>query len=284
MNVPAVVPLGEIERMAGAISKSGLFGMRTPEQAVALMLLAQAEGQHPVTAARDYHSVQGKPVMKAAAMLARFQDRGGRVEWHELTDEIARATFTHPLGGSITMQWDKERAERAGLLGRQTWKQYPRAMLRARLVNEAISSVFPGVCVGIYTPEEVADFDAKPPVDIPVTVITESENEKSPEKNSPISGDDSVQAFIQEGPEEVQQDQHVRDYWRNSLDEEWITRDWSSQRRSGQVRRLTRGKMSWSDLMNDPCPYEQSWVRTLYDKAMVEFGENSSEVLEEALF
>jgi len=282
MNVPAVVPFNEIERMAGAISKSGLFGMKTPEQAIALMLLAQAEGQHPVTAARDYHIVQGRPVMKADAMLARFQDRGGRVEWHELSDEVARATFTHPLGGSITMSWDKARAERAGLIGRQTWKQYPRAMLRARLVNEAISSVFPGVCVGIYTPEEVEDFDAKPPIDVPAKVISESENEKSPEKNSPISEHDP---FTEEG--RARFDAEVRDaqegeeliHYRESLEHEWQEREWSSQRKSGQVRRLTKGEMSWADLMADPCPYPTAWVRQLYDKAIREFSNDQSLVV-----
>jgi hypothetical protein len=49
----AQMPLSDIERMAGAIAKSGLFGMKTPDQALALMLIAQAEGMHPALAARD---------------------------------------------------------------------------------------------------------------------------------------------------------------------------------------------------------------------------------------
>jgi hypothetical protein len=44
--------------MASAIAKSGLFGMKTPDQALALMLIAQAEGMHPAIAARDYHVIQ----------------------------------------------------------------------------------------------------------------------------------------------------------------------------------------------------------------------------------
>jgi hypothetical protein len=35
-------------------------------------------------------------------------------------------------------------------------------MLRARVISEGIRTVFPGVAVGVYTPEEVADFDVKP--------------------------------------------------------------------------------------------------------------------------
>jgi hypothetical protein len=55
-----------------------------------------------------------------------------------------------------------DRTKAAGLTGKQTWKQYPRQMLRARVISEGIRTVYPGVAVGIYTPEEVNDFDAAP--------------------------------------------------------------------------------------------------------------------------
>ena len=42
-----LVTIGDIERMAAAVAKSGLFGVKQPEQAMALMLVAQAEGLHP---------------------------------------------------------------------------------------------------------------------------------------------------------------------------------------------------------------------------------------------
>ena len=77
----AIIPIGEIERMAVAVSKSGLFGIKNQEQAIALMLIAQAEGMHPAIAARDYHVIQGRPALKADALLARFQQAGGKVAW-----------------------------------------------------------------------------------------------------------------------------------------------------------------------------------------------------------
>ena len=42
----ALVPVADIEKMAGAIAKSKMFGMKTTEEAFALMLIAQAEGMH----------------------------------------------------------------------------------------------------------------------------------------------------------------------------------------------------------------------------------------------
>ena len=161
----ALVPIQDIEKMATAIAKSGLFGMKTPEQAVALMLIAQAEGMHPAIAARDYHVIQGRPALKADAMLARFQTAGGKVSWDVYTDAEVKATFSHPAGGGVTLSWTLAQATRIGLAGKDNWKNYPRAMLRARVISEGIRTVYPGCVVGTYTPEEVQDFEpAKRPM------------------------------------------------------------------------------------------------------------------------
>jgi hypothetical protein len=157
----ALVPINDIERMGAAIAKSGLFGMKTQDQAVALMLIAQAEGLHPAVAARDYHVIQGRPALKADAMMARFQAAGGKVRWNELTEAKVSATFSHPAGGE---------AKRIGLAVKDNWLKFPRAMLRSRVVSEGIRTVYPGCVVGTYTPEEVQDFDdapqRRPPIDI----------------------------------------------------------------------------------------------------------------------
>jgi hypothetical protein len=150
-------------RMAEAFARSGLFGVKTADQALALMALCEAEGLHPAIAVRDYHIIQGKPALKADAMMARFQNAGGRVKWLAMTDERVAGEFSHPAGGTVEIDWDKKRAETAGFWGKENWKKFPRAMLRARVISEGIRSVFPGVVVGTYTPEEVQDFEpAKP--------------------------------------------------------------------------------------------------------------------------
>lgn len=149
----------EVWRMANAVAKSGLFGMKAPEQAFALMMLAQAEGMHPMIAARDYDIIQGRPSKKAEAMLRDFQRSGGKVEWHELTDTKADATFSHPQGGAFRCDWDLGRAKKAGLGGKDMWAKYPRQMLRARCVSEGCKTVFPSSTSGMYTPEEVQDFE-----------------------------------------------------------------------------------------------------------------------------
>jgi hypothetical protein len=157
-----LIPYSEIAQMGTAIAKSGLFGMKTPEQAIALMLIAHAEGMHPALAARDYHVIQGRPALKADAMLARFHAAGGKVTWGDYTDARVSATFYHPQGGTVEIDWTMERAKAAGLTGKENWRHYPRQMLRARVISEGVRTVSPGVAVGIYTPEEVQDFEVAP--------------------------------------------------------------------------------------------------------------------------
>lgn len=152
-----LVPVSDVERMAVAIAKSGLFGMKSPDQAMALMLVAQAEGMHPAIAARDFHVIQGRPALKADAMLARFQAAGGKVRWTAYTNERVAGVFSHAAGGEVEVEWTIAQAKAANLTGKDVWRQYPRAMLRARVISEGIRTVFPGVAVGVYTPEEIGD-------------------------------------------------------------------------------------------------------------------------------
>ena len=74
-----LVPWSDQERMATAIAKSGLFGLKDTTQVLALMAVAQAEGRHPASVAKDYHIIQGRPALKADAILARFQAAGGKI-------------------------------------------------------------------------------------------------------------------------------------------------------------------------------------------------------------
>jgi len=155
----ALVPIADLERMAQAVAASKLFGVTSPEQAMALMLVAQAEGLHPATAARDYHVIQGRPTLKADAMLSRYLGSGGKIEWHDHTDQKVSATFSHPQGGTLKIEWDMARAKAAGLGGKDMWSKYPRQMLRARVISEGVRATNPAVAVGVYTTEEAMDFE-----------------------------------------------------------------------------------------------------------------------------
>jgi hypothetical protein len=152
----AVVPFDQQMRLADAFVKSGLFGLKDPAQALALMALCEADGLHPAAAIREYHIIQGKPAMKADAMLARFQRAGGSVNWLTYTDEKVAAIFSHPQGGQVTVEWTPARAKQAGIRN-EMWTKYPRNMMRSRCISEGVRATFPGVATGAYTVEEVQD-------------------------------------------------------------------------------------------------------------------------------
>jgi hypothetical protein len=89
MNAPVLysgemVPFADLDRMAEAFAKAKLFGAKTKEEVLSLMLVAQAEGMHPASAARDYDIIQGKGSKKSEAMMRDFLRAGGKVEWHKL--------------------------------------------------------------------------------------------------------------------------------------------------------------------------------------------------------
>ena len=157
-----LVPLADIQSMAEVAATSKMFGFKNPQEAMAIMLLCQAEGLHPAIAMRDFHVIQGRPALKADAMLARFQQAGGSVVWKEYTNDVVTGLFTHPQGGSLEVTWTLVQAKSIGIAGKDNWKNYPRAMLRARVISEGIRAVFPGCVVGVYTPEEVQDFTPQP--------------------------------------------------------------------------------------------------------------------------
>ena len=169
----------DIETMAKAITKSGLFGIKTPDQAVALMLVAQSEGRHPASVASEFDIIQGRPALKSQAALARFQASGGKIQWTSRGPTKCAAKFNHPQGGELEITWTMDRANAAGLTGKQTWKQYPDQMLSARVVAEGVRAVFPACLNGVYLAEEVQDFDTKPApkaavasiVDAPMPVV-----------------------------------------------------------------------------------------------------------------
>jgi hypothetical protein len=50
-----LVSINDLKEMASAACKSGLFSIPSPEAALTLMLLCQAQGLHPIQALRQFH-------------------------------------------------------------------------------------------------------------------------------------------------------------------------------------------------------------------------------------
>lgn len=132
--------------------------IKTPEQAVAVMLKGRELGIPPMYALSNIVVIKGKPTASAELMLALvYRDHGdGAVMIEESTNERCALSYKR-------RSWDKRRAftftvddaKRAQLLNNPTWQKFPAAMLRARAISAVARMAFPDSIGGMYTPEEL---------------------------------------------------------------------------------------------------------------------------------
>lgn len=184
-NLPAAqsYTFEHIQRMAASFAKSGLFGVKDVDQALSLMLYAQATGKHPALIMRDYDVIQGRLAKKSEVMLRDFQASGGRVEWTKYDDACVTGIFSHPLTPRpLEVSWDLDRATKAGLVAKDgsMYKKYPRAMFRSRVISEGVRATAPDVTEHMYTPEEVRAIEMEQePVTVNVAVAEVAQQAKT---------------------------------------------------------------------------------------------------------
>lgn len=153
-----------------------------------------------VTTITTIHVIKGKPTQSADLMLSRARAAGHRVRIKsERTQCVVRIQRFDDPDDETVVEWTLDDAVTAKLCelrdGRpysrsskgepQAWEKFPRAMLRARAVAEAVRTACPEVLHGaIYTPEEVGayvDQDGNP-IDAPVTPLRVVQAEPAPQQ------------------------------------------------------------------------------------------------------
>lgn len=170
-----LVPFGELDGLSQKLAISGLFAGKTKEQIFSLLMLAHAEGVHPMTAMRDFDIIQGRPAKKAEAMHRSFLAAGGSVVWNKLDDSVADATFNHPQGGSARVVWDMARVKQAQIKNEAMYAKYPRQMLRSRCISEGVRTVYPAATSGLYEPGEVKGMEPRPEVEVQEVMLAQPE-------------------------------------------------------------------------------------------------------------
>ena len=153
-------PIAAIEQLGNWICASGMFGCTKVEQGHILALQCLAERKSPFDIKRTYHLIQGQISMRADAMLAGYRQRGGKVLWKQFDAKAAIAVWKYD-GNEVEIGYTLDDAKMAGLWPAKAgtgWSKDPAAMLRARCISKAVRMLAPEVVMGVYTPEEVADF------------------------------------------------------------------------------------------------------------------------------
>lgn len=172
---------------------SGMFPtMKHEAEAVVKIIAGREFGLGPLASMNGIHMVDGKPTLAAnliAGQIKRHPNYNYKVVRRE-ADGCELEFFED--GKSVGhMTWGKGDAEKAGLLRKNNWKNYPRDMYFARCLTSGARTFCPDVLGGspVYTAEELGAEDAPapvvpadvPPAEVPFThdggaAVTAAEN------------------------------------------------------------------------------------------------------------
>lgn len=134
----------------------------SPGKILLVMETGAMLGLHPVAALQGIHVIEGKASLAASTMSAVIRQAGHDLKvWTEGTvaggDFRAVASLVRK-GETFEYRsvWDAERATRAGLLGKDNWKNYFEAMCKNRAVSDVCRDGASDTLAGvIYTPDEL---------------------------------------------------------------------------------------------------------------------------------
>ena len=152
---------------ARELANSGLLPAqyrRNPANVLWAVEYGEMLGLSTMAAMTGVHVIEGKPTASAGLISGLVRQAGHRLRvWGDnksATCEITRSDDPeHPFSVTWTLKkeaGDNPSAEVAGLLGKNTWKQYPAAMLKSRAITQCARDACEEVLYGLhYTPEEL---------------------------------------------------------------------------------------------------------------------------------
>ena len=155
----------DVQRMAHAIAKSGLYGVKSTEEAMIRMATGMELGLSPMQSIRGVYVIASggvsRPTLSADMMVGVCKMRTDLCRYFRLVESTdRRATYeTQRVGDPepVRMTYTIEQAQRAGLSGRGTWQAHPEAMLRARAASSLARAVYQDLLNGLYDPDELVE-------------------------------------------------------------------------------------------------------------------------------
>lgn len=151
-----------LKEQANVLVRSGFLpsSITKPEQGIAIMMKGIELGIPPMLAFAHINVIKGKPTLSSELMLAQIYKHcsQAQIDFIRIDDTGCTIMAARPGRKQITISFTEEDAKRAGLLGKDTWKAYPRALYRSRAISEMARTIFPDLIAGCsYTPEELDD-------------------------------------------------------------------------------------------------------------------------------
>ena len=185
-NYSLAVELGHV------LARSGYFeDARDPAQAAVRVMIGMDLGLSPTASLMGIHAFGegGRTVfvIEGKLLAALIKSRDGydyRIDERD-TDHVEITFIRDGVDLQPVIDWTMEDAQRAGLAGKDNWKQFPREMLTWRALVEGTRIHFPEILVGqpLYTEAEFEADDLRTAVTGPKpSPLTDAEAEELRER------------------------------------------------------------------------------------------------------
>ncbi len=134
-----------------------------PANVLIAMGLGQALDLTPAQALYEIYVVNGRPSPSANLMAGLVRRAGHKLRIDgDATQCTATLIRKDDPEAPFTATWTIEQARAAGLTGKDTWKAYPAAMLRARAISEVVRMGSSESVLGMdYSAEEMRDVEPR---------------------------------------------------------------------------------------------------------------------------
>lgn len=155
---PPTSTLAEVFQVADAFFQSGLFtDLKSAQQAVVKILAGRELGLGPFAAMNGIDIIKGRTSV-SANILAGAIKRSGRYSYKVVrhTDSECLIHFFEDGVKSGESLFTMDDARRAGLVGKENWKKYPKNMLFARALSSGARWHCPDATAGpVYLEDEL---------------------------------------------------------------------------------------------------------------------------------
>ena len=150
----------ELFAFARYAAGSGFYGIRTPEQAIVILMTGNEIGLTAAQSLASIYVIENRPSLSAQLIAGLLLSRKDVCEYFDLveSDENQATYVTKRVGRpEIRMTYSIDDAEAANLLGKDNWKKNRKAMLRSRAASNLGRAVYPDILKGLATKEEIQD-------------------------------------------------------------------------------------------------------------------------------
>lgn len=157
--------LDELKRLGIIMVEAGYFADAQPgsykqevAKAIVKLMVGQELGLQPIQAMRGVYMTREGAIGYSSNLIASAIKKSSRYDYRVLETTAERCVIAFIENGERVGEstWTIADAERAGLMGKSNWKNYPGPMLFARALSAGSRMFAPDLFDGpAYTPEEI---------------------------------------------------------------------------------------------------------------------------------